>query len=595
MSYETEIATNKKFQGNVVIQIGANYFAIRQPDSGLVIPSPNNRSIQGLILNPTTIDIRRVSTTIASYSFKILDKDNFITQLIAGDASAFLGQSVSIFLGRSGVGMDFADYFPLPKTRVKKVDFSENSYSFASAEETDRIGKPVYDVKAKLAVSILDNTTVFQMQDSLADFPSAGFLKLESEIVSYSGVNLSLNQFTGVLRGLLGSTAVEHEANVQASQAEVVTDNPLSLIIRLLVSGGGGGSYDTLQDGLAISNTLIDVAGIEALRDELFSGVQFKLLLTDIESTLKFIEDQLLMPNNLRFTYSQDSKLTLVILDKARFVDTSDIIDEDSISSYPKWGVDDNRIVNAIEVQWDYNEGANRFQKLSVTKDTASIATYGERTPLKYTFQGIKESLDGQALVDDFIQHLLDRLSSPTPEISVNTHVDKSLLTIGDKTKIESSQIPSADGTLAFANELEIVSRSINFQTGDVNFKLAYTSFTNIRSCYLCPSDLAQTVINQKTITVPAGRGSYYSAGWVMRLYDNVARDYTADAINPIESVVGDTITFVNNFTTTLVAGQHRIKFADYDDVVDSQKRYCFISDSGANFPDGKPTYRITY
>lgn len=595
-TYISEVATQKKYVGNVVIRFNGQYFAIRNPDSGLVIGAPFDKCLQSLVLNPTSIDLRRVTTTIASYSFKLIDKDEVITAIVQGNAAALVEATVEIWLGRSNVAMDFADYFKLPDTKISKLDHADNAYSFSATEETERMARPIYDAKSALAVDILAATTTLTMRDSLADFPATGFIKIDSEFMSYSGINFGLNQFTGVIRGELGSTPVAHTANTTAFQTETVTDNPVSILLKILTSNGGGGAYDVLQDGLGISASLIDIAAIEAIRDTLFLGQQFTLSLYNIDPALKFLEEQILMPCNLRFTYSRTSKITLAILDKAIFVEETDFIDEDTITKYPKWSVDGSKVANSIEVQWDFFEPTNTYRQRTVAEDAASIALYGKKTALKYSFKGIKASLDGQTLVDDFTTHLLDRLSTPTPEIQISTHIDKSLQTIGDKSLIESSQIPNQDGTLNFASELEIVSRAINITNGDVQFKLAFTSFTNIRSCFIAPSDSIQTVISQKKVTIPAGRGALYSPGWKIRLWRIVDQTYMPDAINTIDTVVGDTITFLNDFTTILTGpNNYKLKFADYDDVAESQKRYCFVSDNGANFVDGKPTYKVTY
>ncbi|OQA04089.1 MAG: hypothetical protein BWY68_00520 [bacterium ADurb.Bin400] len=63
------------------------------------------------------------------------------------------------------------------------------------------------------------------------------------------------------------------------------------------------------------------------------------------------------------------------------------------------------------------------------------------------------------------------------------------------------------------------------------------------------------------------------------------------------EADIGDdTIIFENNWTTTVTfPNTYRIRFADYDEATASQHRYGFISDGGANFDDGTPTYKVTY
>jgi hypothetical protein len=599
MAYVEIVKTEKRFIPNVVILIDSTYYGIRNPDSGLTITAPFDKCISSLVLNPTSIDIKRVNTTITSYSFRLVDFNGVISNLIAGNAASFIGKEVTIYLGRSRINtsedaIPFSDYYQLPKTRIKKVEHSDNSYSFSSNEDTDRMNQPIYDQTSALAADILSGTTTLTMRDAIDSFPAAGFLKINDEFLSYASKDNVAKTFLGVIRGELNSIPAAHKINTSAFLVQTITDNPLNIILRLLISGGGGGTYDNLQDGCGIANTLIDIAEIETLKDNLFLNTQFKLSFYNVPSALKLIEEQILQPCNLRFTYSKNSKLTLAILDRAVFVEETDVIDENSITKYPKWSVDDSKIINSLKIAWDYDEGTNQFRKTDVIEDAASIAAYGKRTPLSFSFKGIQETLDGQDFVSTYANTILIRLSQPVAEVSISTHIDKSLQTIGDKALIKTNTIPNTDGTLNFASEMEIVERAINFQTGDVNFKLAFTSFTGIRSCYIAPSDLFSSVVNQNTVTVPPGRGAFYLVGWKVRLFDNVTRTYLADPVNTIASVVSDTITFQNNWTTTLTTN-FKLKFADYDDATDSQKRYCYISDSGANFDDGKPTYRITF
>lgn len=596
VTYTGEIVSTKKYTPNVVICIdGTNYFAIRQPDSGLSISSPFDKSVGSLILNPTTIDIRRVTTTISNFSFRLIDKGGIVSALVVGDAANLIGQAVRIFLGRSNVGMAFADYFELPITYISKIDHTDNSYNFSTQEQTARMDRQIYPFASALAVDILSGTTIWTMRDDLSKFPSAGMVKVDDEFASYTSVDVAGGHLNGVVRGELGSTPATHGANTECVVCETVTDNPLNIILKILISGGGTGTYDTLQSGLGIDQSLVDIAGIEALRDELFFGAQYTLTIYSVASALTYIETELLAPNNLRFSTSRlTSKISLVVLNKARFVEQDDVIDDDTVTKFPQWSLDGSKVTNQIVVNWDFNEGTNQFQKQSTYTDADSVTLYGALSPLTFDCRGIKSALNGQALVDDFGQSLLARLSSPTPTIAINTQMDKSLQTIGDRAYLVSNKVPASDGTLAFASDLEIVSRAINQTTGDVQFGLAFTSYTNIRSAFISPSDTITHVNSQSSVNVATGRGAMYIAGWVMRLWDDVAQVYLSDAPNPILSISGDTIVFQNAWSTTLTTA-YKIRFADYDDVVDTQKRYAFISAGGADFSDSKPTYKVTY
>ena len=626
---------DKKYISNTVILINGVYYCARQPDTGLAVAAPYDKMIVGPpILNPAQIDIRKVNTTIATYSFKLLDKNEIVSTLVNGSGAALVGQNVTIWIGRSRRNAtfeanDFAGYYQLPITRIKKIEHVDNTYTFTTTEDTDKIAKPVFDSASALAVDIVAGTTDLTMRDPIDNFPDTGWIRIDDEIIAYTSRDTVTRTFQSVSRGQLGSTAAAHTANTIANQTETVTDNPINIILRMLISNGGAGTYADLSDGLGISETLIDLAEIESIRDNLFSTREITLELCDIDSALKFIETEILQIFNLRFTYSTNAKLTLTVLDKAVFSPSVETIDEDTITTYPKWTVDDSKIVNQLKIYWDYDDLTGQFLRYSDLIDQDSIDVYQARTPLTFNFKGVKEDLDGDDIIAEFARVLFTRLSTPVAEVEVKTHIDRSLKNIGDKVFVESTKIPAPGGALNFSSDMEITRRAINHQQQEVTFAFAFTSFTKFRSGFICPSDLVTAVVTQKKIQVTTGRSAKYRTGWYMRLWNDLTQVYEADPPNLIVSIDveesggdvlllesgdsllaedgtgllleesdagadGDFITFADNWITTLTTN-HRIRFAKYNDVDNTQKRYCFISDDGANFDDGKPTYEVTY
>ena len=593
MSYLSEVLTNKTYQENVVIQLYGEYFSICQPDSGLVIKPFLNKTIASCVVNPTTVDLRRVSTTISTFSFKIVDRYNSLSQIIQGTGANVIGQQVRIFIGRVNVGMDFSEYKELPVTRIKKIDYSDNAYNISSSEETDRIDKEIYQIKTKLAVNILAATTVITASDSLASWPASGNIIIEKEVISYSGIDLLNNYFTGCSRAQLSSVAKDYDAGSDIYFFETVAGNPIDIILQLLTSGSGVGAYDVLDSGCAIDPSLIDITGIEQLKADHFSTTQVTCYFYNIDSALKLIEDQLLTPFRLRMVTNQNSKITIKQMDAIELLGENEITDE-SIVKNPKWSVDDNKITNKLQIDWDFNEITGKYLKSNTFTDATSIATYGEKPALKYSFKYIREAQGGYDIIFELQKMLLNRLSVPIPEISLNTQMDKSGLELLERVKLITGQVPEFDGSINFSNEVELISMGVNQNTGDVSIKLAFTSGSFNRFCYIAPSDMVMSVLNQKTVTLPAGRGDQYRVGWIMRLYDNTAREYEAgEPVNEIVAIAGDQLIFANDFLVTLSSSK-RLKFANYDEVTESQKRYCFISDSGLDFSDSKRTYVVT-
>lgn len=588
-TYEAALADDPQYMGNAVLRIAGVYYCIRQPDSGLTIPRSHQRTISSLVVNPNTIDPKRVSTTIGSYSFTLVDKNGIVSRVIKDTGADILGQTVELWLGRSGVGMAFSDYYRMPDTRISRCSNVDSGWSFSTKESTDRMNRPVYDLSVRLSGDIVAGTNVITAKDDISDFPSAGLFRIEDELISYSSKNDGTKTFSGCARGEFGTTPAEHADNEAMLFAETITDNPINIILKLLTSGSGSGSYDALDDGLAIDPALIDITEIEALRDTSFSGVSFSLALYSITNALQFIEEQLLAPCNLRFTFSRSSLLTLKQLNSPEFIPAIDTLDHDSIVGTPQMVIENSKVVNRITVQWDYDEGTGRYLNNSVYTDEDSIAAYGKTTsPLSFSFKGVSD----EAFVDAFAEDLLDRLSTPKPEVDVKAFVSKSLLNVCDKGRVETTKLPNSLGDLNFAADMEIISRAINFKTGEVKFKLVYTGFTSVRLGYIAPSDTIQVITAQDVVEFGAGRGDLYEAGWKVRLWNNLTNAFESDAVNEIASIDGDEITFVDEWVTTLTT-DHRIRFAQYDNVSASQKRYAFISATGSDFSATEQSYKI--
>jgi hypothetical protein len=286
-----------------------------------------------------------------------------------------------------------------------------------------------------------------------------------------------------------------------------------------------------------------------------------------------------------------NSKIGLGILNKPVINLDAPDLDDDQLTRRPAYSVDETKIVNHLNIQWGYDWATERFNKITTYNDATSVAAFGDRKAVNLNFKGVTTQAD----VDEIAKNYFLRFAFPKPLIDTSAHLSASGWGLLDKATLYSNQIPTATGDLNFGDSVEVLSRAINYQTGDVRFQLSFTQFTGLRVCFIAPSDTILTFTNQKTVNVGAGRGTQYRVGWKMRLYDNASRDWLADPVNTIAAISGDQITFENDWATTLVNGAHKITFANYDDVTDIQKRFCFISDDGNNFSDGLPSYLISY
>jgi hypothetical protein len=444
---------------------------------------------------------------------------------------------------------------------------------------------------------MLDISTEVAIDGNISGFPDIGMIKIGDEFITYNGRDLIDNVLLDLNRGVEGSTAVEHSAGSTVDLVVKVQGNPIDILMQMIVSPGGGSAYDVLPDGLGLDQSVIDIAGLETLRDEEFFSDVFKLYLYGIDSVLSYLEQQILYPNNLRFALSDDSKITLVLLDQVVFGQVQATFDEDTIISYPKWSINQQDVCNQVIFDWDYSELTKNFQQHTVYTDADSVATFGPTQPITIQSKGVKAALGGDLIVQDRAGRLLERFKTPTPRITLETLIDKSLSNVGDKVLVISSKIPTGFGSLNFSDELEILSRSIDPLKGTCTFLLAFTNYTGFRSCFIAPSDVILSFTSQDTFSINPAHASDYNVGWKVKLWDTVTNDYTTDPLNTISEVHGGgELKVAVPWATTLVASRYRLKFPSYDEATPDQHRYGFIGKSPTQvFDDGSSSYLITF
>lgn len=95
----------------------------------------------------------------------------------------------------------------------------------------------------------------------------------------------------------------------------VLTGNPLTLALQVLMSTGAGtnGTYDVLDesDGLAIPQALVDVAGIETLRDAHFPSDSYEFSITEPADGKGWLEAEILKTLNCYPIVLQDGDLSI--------------------------------------------------------------------------------------------------------------------------------------------------------------------------------------------------------------------------------------------------------------------------------------------
>ena len=103
--------------------------------------------------------------------------------------------------------------------------------------------------------------------------------------------------------------------------------------------------------------------------------------------------------------------------------------------------------------------------------------------------------------------------------------------------------------------------------------------------------------------TIEVDNAECLKVGFTIRLFKDgpevmgnpTAGSYLPDDVNIIESIVGNTVTFTNDFISVL-GTDIVLKMADYDLASEEQKaRYAFIGENAGFFNDGSKSYQIIF
>jgi hypothetical protein len=115
----------------------------------------------------------------------------------------------------------------------------------------------------------LGSSSIIQLDDASMFVEPADaletFVRIDDEILGYTGIDYGLNQLTGVTRGAMGSIPALHNANQDVESVYQLVGNPLDIAVKLMLSGHGDffaedvpiKSFKLLPDGSSIDDAII--------------------------------------------------------------------------------------------------------------------------------------------------------------------------------------------------------------------------------------------------------------------------------------------------------------------------------------------------
>lgn len=367
--------------------------------------------------------------------------------------------------------------------------------------------------------------------------------------------------------------------------------------------------YDTLPSGLRMTPDEVDVDTHENLREVFLSSITYEFYLKGtIENAKDFITKEIYQPVAC-FAVPKNSKASVGYTipplpdEVLKTLDSTNVKDPHKIKEIRQIG---RNFYNTIIYKYDEDQLENEFNRGLLLTDTESR----DRIPVgNKTFIIESHGLRAGNVANSAADRRLKRYRFAASQIqNVKTLFgDGFQIDIGDNIYFngDSLLVPDIDlaGGNAFGTRLyQVIQKSIDIKTGDVNLVLLDTNFSeNSRYGFISPASYIASVTSNKVFVLQSSFSATVAeytkwdrfVGATIKVRN---ADFSTSATGVIESVgLDNTITLVSNLSITPTVGMV-MEFSNYDDQALSEVKrlYTHITNGSADFGDGgSPYYMI--
>jgi len=224
--------------------------------------------------------------TVSSLQIALIDKDQKITKLITpGEIVAdILGRKARVWFGFADTAYP-QDFFILHRGIIDTIQSDAGAVLLTIAHPESKKRQSLWDKKDTLLDgSIGSGDTTITVDDATEFFapvagPDASFdssiiygLRISNEVMTYTGKTGTT--FTGVTRGVLGTSAVAHSNNENVEAFVQLEGNAVDLALKVMFSGSNGNwvsgvdvtNFNRIDATTLISNTIFfDAIDIEEI------------------------------------------------------------------------------------------------------------------------------------------------------------------------------------------------------------------------------------------------------------------------------------------------------------------------------------------
>lgn len=550
----------------------------------------NEATLSKLSWNPPKLSLDNPKVSIGTVSINLIDPTGALRDAIA--VAPLHKKLLTLKAGYTNI--DFADYLTLAHFNINEYASGDGiSYTIKGRDIMTEIQAPVLFKKTFLTVDMTDISTAVVVSDT-SGFPASGTLFIDDEKITYSAKGPVA--FTGLTRGVEPD---DHKEGADCFEFVTLEDNPVNIMLRMLVSEGGGSIYDDLDFGLGMDSTRFNIQSFEDVRDNsTLAGDIWKFeFVSDIDNLLKFLEKEIFQFSNTRLFIDQNGLISCSLFQEITLDQFAGKLQRTDTVGLPAGVSNSDRLVNQFPLKYDFNQETGKFQQERTFNDTDSQAVFGVIVGKTQSSKGIRQGLDGESRASDFAKKYFRRVAEPFNLIKkLKTTWNRQFFQAGDKVDFSHDQvIDLLNGKIGVQNLMEIISTKFDFDKGEVTYEVNNAPFLNFRYGFISPSSPIVSAASTTVFTLKTGeavRGDW-QVGWFVDLY-LISDGSSISAPHEITDITGDQIT-VGSAMSVTPSTIHGIRFANYDQVSSDQKFYGFVTDGELTFPsDGGDPYLIS-
>jgi hypothetical protein len=371
--------------------------------------------------------------------------------------------------------------------------------------------------------------------------------------------------------------------------------------------------FDTLPDGMQMAGFEIDVEEHERLQGLFLSNFDYDFLLKDTIDGRDFLEQELYLPSAC---YSLPRKTRASMGYHIGPIPRQDIavIDDTTVKNPDKIKIKratTRNFYNEVVYKFEPDPLEDRFLGGEIIVSATSKNQIGN-SPSTLTIEanGLKSTVGGRNTAQINSARFLDRYEFAAESINVSVFVAVGInLEPGDIVLFDGSNLKISDitqGSRLFVPRLmEIVNKSFNLRTGDIDLVLVDTNFDEqARTGLICPASnikaglsTSQFIIEESFPPSVGGNGVNEFRKWEAYVPTAVKvrnADFSVNEDTILTAISGNTLT-VDPLSFTPSAGMI-MEFSNFDNANTSDKVklvFTFMADDPPGFTDGSKQFQM--